>query len=301
MGERLYLKENTMEKVNYYTRKLSQGFFDDYQGFFESYSDRKKIQHKIKNNLLVSIKKLMTEGYKEDEALTISLQNFEGVDKLIDERNRLYKKRKYDKWVLKAAIILAITGIILHVIAFNGEKYVIKTEADKILTIVCSNIGTSDSPVTKDMKIKLEQVFKSNKFVKAIGIKKIDNRYKSKYCYLYPNDIKIKEGEIELKDSFIFKQVPLVNPRDGQYKIPNSEEYISVQVITNIFSDNFYRIANLLLFLYWILFAIWANAGVRYKGGDKAWILLFIYLNLIGYIIYKSIECFTKERIDLEL
>jgi len=66
MVDEPHLNESTIEKVNYYTRKLSQAFFDEYQGFFESYSDRKKIQHKIKNNLLVSIKELMTEGYKED-------------------------------------------------------------------------------------------------------------------------------------------------------------------------------------------------------------------------------------------
>ena len=279
-----------MKKINDFVNKLSYGFLT-------APSEIKDFKEEIKSNLLISIKELIADGYKEEEALSISISRLGDVDELKYEMKHIYNiKRIFEKWLLKVAIFLGVLGIILHVGGFYWEQYLRRMEVNNIFDIVHSNIGTIDNPVTEEMEGKLEMAFKSSMLVDSIGIEKMVNENKPEYCYLYPKNTKVKDNQTELKDNFLFKQAHW----NDVYRIPNTNDFIFISLTTNWFSDGFYIIAKVLLILYWILFAVWASVEVMYNGKNKGWIVLFLFLNFIGYFIYKIVERITKKTICLQ-
>jgi len=294
MGEDLYLSENTIKKINYYAGELAR---DSCKGFSSSESDINNFKEKLIRSLLTSVEELRSEGYEEEEALNISVKRFGEVDELVYGMKCLSNIRCiFRKWLFKVTILLGALGLILQVGGAYWEQKVRTSEEKDIFNIVHSNIATIDNPVTKEMEEKLESIFKSTVFIKAIGIKKFGSEYKDQYCYLYPKDTKVKNNEMELKGNLIFKQG---NSFD-YYKIPNTDDAVCITLKSNYFSDGFYITAKVLLIGYWLLFTLWASVEVIYDGKDNEWIILFVLLNFIGYFIYRIVVQITNKNTCLE-
>ena len=67
------MSDITMEKINYYANELAN---DSCYGLLNSPSDIKTLKEKISNNLAISVKELMFDGYGEEAALAIYLDKF---------------------------------------------------------------------------------------------------------------------------------------------------------------------------------------------------------------------------------
>jgi len=294
MSEVLHLNENTIKKINYYASELAR---DSCDGFSNSPSDIKDFKEKVRRNLLISVEELMAEGYDDEEALNISLKRFGEVNEVLDGMKRLCNIRcVFKKWLLKVTILLGVIGLILQVGGAHWEQKRRLSEEKDILNIVHSNIETIDNPVTKETGEKLESMFKSTVFIKAIGIKKFGSKDKAQYCYLYPKNTKVKNNEMELKGNFIFEQGNSID----YFKIPNTDDAVCITLKSNHFSDGFYIFAKILLIGYWILFALWSSVEVIYDGKANEWIILFIFFNFIGYLIYRLVDQIANDKTCLE-
>lgn len=115
--------------------------------------------------------------------------------------------------------------------------------------------------------------------------------------YKYPENLKLDRLNNIPNHEYIFTYIV---PSSTNIPIPSTNKAISIDLGIQMFNDTTFLIGVILLFGYWVLFAVWASMNVYYKGHGKAvWVVIFSLLNVLGFVIYLlGIRLIRARRID---
>ncbi|MCR8656080.1 permease prefix domain 1-containing protein [Paenibacillus endoradicis] len=255
----------------------------------ESPQEVNEFREEMINNLMSSVKYWKSKGLGESEAVSKALNSFGEPQEIETELKTLYRiKKVFSGNILKSSIAMLFLGIIIvgWFLYWNELRHY--DVADEAFEIVLQEVGTAENPISDTMIKELEQYINKSTSVSGVvlriqedtGIAPQDYPIQ----YKYPENLKLDKLNNIPNNEYIFTYIV---PSGTNILIPGTNKAISIDVGIHLFNDTTFMIGIILLFGYWILFAVWASMNVYYKGHGRALlVVLFLLLNVVGYALY---------------
>jgi len=299
MDKNLINNEMLLNKVNKYIDKVTYKLDKNTEEVTDYIEE-------MKSNIISSIQDLTVEGYNDENAFNTAIERFGNIGTIQNELNHFYKTKKFiGKSLLIIAIISLVIGVTLYTISLSYDKHIQSIYYRTLLAPLTNKVGTLEEPITVEMEDTLKSIVNNNSFIEsgALYITKIDApmddiyRYGApppyikhkdfKFNYLYPSNDTTKQSNYFSKDttSLIFKYYTDDNLGFQAFNGQN----IIIQPVYKIksVSNIFYQLCGALILVYWITFTIWAGMNILYSRKNKLWVVLVIFTNILGYLLYE--------------
>ncbi|MBK0009932.1 PLDc_N domain-containing protein [Bacillus sp. S35] len=240
-----------------------------------------ELKAEMKNHLFESVQELKEEGKIEQQAITIAIQRFGEEKEMRAAIGQLFEIQKiFAKRVLYIAIVCLILTISMGSFLWEIDDSTAQGLSETS-TLISEELENKDV-MTFSMKRKIETLVEDTNYISEVTI------YNSKDI----RSVSQNSGEYHWKSQ---------NP-DFQYQRTIwAPKWLGVDSSTSgngneqwfvlIESRSFDQLQVILIFMggaiYWTLFTIWAIINAHHqKRLHIKWILVFLLLNILGYLIY---------------
>ena len=240
-----------------------------------------ELKAEMKNHLFESVQELKEEGKIEQQAITIAIQRFGEEKEMRAVIGQLFEIQKiFAKRVLYIAIVCLILTISMGSFLWEIDDSTAQGLSETS-TLISEELENKDV-MTFSMKRKIETLVEDTNYISEVTI------YNSKDI----RSVSQNSGEYHWKSQ---------NP-DFQYQRTIwAPKWLGVDSSTSgngneqwfvlIESRSFDQLQVILIFMggaiYWTLFTIWAIINAHHqKRLHIKWILVFLLLNILGYLIY---------------
>ncbi|MEH6930357.1 permease prefix domain 1-containing protein [Priestia megaterium] len=257
----------------------------------------KELKAEMKNHLFESVQELKEEGKTEQQAIIIAIQRFGEEKEMRAVIGQLFEIQKiFAKRVLYIAIVCLILTISMGSFLWKMDDSTAQGLSETS-TLISKELENKDV-MTFGMERKIETLVEDTNYISEVTI------YNSKDI----RSVSQNFGEYHWKS-----QKP-----DFQYQRTIwAPKWLGVDSSTSgngdeqwfvlIESRSFDQLQVIIVFMggaiYWTLFTIWAIINAYHqKRLHIKWILIFLLLNILGYLIYYFIRIqnsSSKEREDL--
>lgn len=261
----------TMEIVHKYIDKLCKRMN-------ESAKEVEEFREEMTTNLVSSINNWVSRGYTESEALDKALVNFGESSQIEIELKQLYRIKKiFSGSILKAAIALFLLGALIVGWFFMWNEILHYNVAKKTFDIVKQEMGTTEKPISNEMREKLEKSIAGSLSITSVVLRIQEERSKAPQeypvSYHYPESLKL-----DIFNNIPFKEnlFTYISGTGTSVSIPDTNKAVSIDLGLKLFSNVTFMVGVTLLFGYWVLFAIWASMDVYYRGSWKSSLGTFV-------------------------
>lgn len=255
-----------------------------------------ELKEEMKSHLIESIEELVLEGKTEKEAIDLAIERFGGEHEMKSIITQLFQAQKtFAKWILYLAIISLIASISIYTIFTNN----IEAESNE-LSIVATNIDNlleNKTTITSEMESQIEGWIKDTNFISSVKIYNM-NGYNSESETLDMFDYaKYKlEPDYQLSNDNVWAPkwlnpefYPYGNGTD-EWLVTMEERYFNISMLPILFAG---------VAIYWTLFSIWAIVNAFHKKRlNIGWILVFVFFNVVGYLLYLLIGKFKSLKLE---
>ncbi|MDQ6596452.1 permease prefix domain 1-containing protein [Bacillus salipaludis] len=263
--------------------KQIEAFVDSvYQGVGGNEKEIQELKEEMNGHLLEAVHDLKSEGKTEQEAIELAIERFGGEQEMRSIVSQLFKAQKvFAKWVLYLAIaFLVISSTVFGVMWVAGEQ---NSHENSIVATKIFNLLHNKDNVSEDMKKEIETLVKGTDQISKVQINNVQDvkleakSYNSIFEYVENAKPNYQfERKIWAPD-WAFDLYPYGNG--------DSEWYVNMEVR---YIDT---IMTLVLFVgvavYAALFTIWATINAYHQRRlNVGWVLVFAFLNVIGYLVY---------------
>lgn len=281
------INPNIIKEINNFVKKLTRNLDVDDLEITE-------FEEEMTSNIICSYTDLIDEGYSEHEALSIAFSRFGHSDYLKNDLRKLYNfKSIFSKNLLRITITAGTICTLVFAIFFVWNSIAIPGIANNTFETVKTELEKFENIENTDLQDKLQDIVENNIAIFSLGVNKIENytpsgHSDSSLVYRYP----AAESEdywwddVGYESFFIFKDVFYSNKSDFDL----SELDLNVTLSLRRLDYNFFAIGEILLAIYWTMFAIWGALEVYFSDDNKSWIILFVLTNVIGYLIYRLVK-----------
>jgi hypothetical protein len=255
----------------------------------ESPQEVEEFREEMIINLISSVSYWETKGLGESEAVNKALNSFGEPQEIETELRTLYRiKNVFSGNILKSSIAMLFCGVIIlgWFLYWNEVRHY--DVAEEAFAIVKQRVGTPEKPINDTMVQELEEFIDKSTSITGVVLRIQEDRSKAPQDYpvqyKFPENLRLDKLNNIPNNEYIFTYIV---PSGTQVLIPDTNIAISIDVGIHLFKDTTFMIGVILLFGYWILFAIWASMNIYYKGhGRTLWVVLFLLLNVVGYGLY---------------
>ena len=240
-----------------------------------------ELKAEMKNHLFESVQELKEEGKTEQQAITIAIQRFGEEKEMGAVIGQLFEIQKiFAKRVLYIAIVCLILTISIGSFLWKIDDSTAQGLAETS-TLVSKELENKDV-MTFGMKRKIEALVEDTNYISEVTI------YNSKDI----RSVSQNSGEYHWKSQkpdFQYQRTiwaPKWLGVDSSTSGNGNEQWFVL-----IESRSFDQLQVIIVFMggaiYWTLFTIWAIINAYHqKRLHIKWILIFLLLNVLGYLIY---------------
>ena len=240
-----------------------------------------ELKAEMKNHLFESVQELKEEGKTEQQAITIAIQRFGEEKEMRAVIGQLFEIQKiFAKRVLYIAIVCLILTISIGSFLWKIDDSTAQGLAETS-TLISKELENKDV-MTFSMKRKIETLVEDTNYISEVTI------YNSKDI----RSVSQNSGEYHWKSQkpdFQYQRTiwaPKWLGVDSSTSGNGNEQWFVL-----IESRSFDQLQVIIVFMggaiYWTLFTIWAIINAYHqKRLHIKWILLFLLLNVLGYLIY---------------
>lgn len=239
----------------------------------------------MKNHLLESIEELKAEGHSEAKAINIAIERFGGKNVETSVIGELFNTQKtFAKRVLYAGIVLFLMSLFLSAFIIYLHNQMLQNDA--LVHHEVESLLSNRDTLTAEEKSKIDILLNDTSLTKSYT-----------YMYLIDDESEITSmTNVQLENYINVYHYEKNNLNDNWFFIQEGkgyslydQTYITIEVI------NFSSLANVVVItgiaLYWVLFTIWAIiTAYHHRRLNLVWTITFALFNVLGYIIYNSIN-----------
>lgn len=240
-----------------------------------------ELKAEMKNHLFESVQELKEEGKTEQQAITIAIQRFGEEKEMRAVIGQLFEIQKiFAKRVLYIAIVCLILTISIGSFLWEIDDSTAQGLAETS-TFISKELENKDV-MTFSMKRKIETLVEDTNYISEVTI------YNSKDI----RSVSQNSGEYHWKSQkpdFQYQRTiwaPKWLGVDSSTSGNGNEQWFVL-----IESRSFDQLQVIIVFMggaiYWTLFTIWTIINAYHqKRLHIKWILIFLLLNILGYLIY---------------
>lgn len=267
MSNDINISSNLRSRIDKIVRKLSRDISEDK----EVISD---FEEEMKINLTSSIIELIKSGKSEDEAFEEAIKRFGDVNEIKDELTNVFNIQGK---LAKILLIASIISIVISAIVFGGYKILNEknslTIPKELMTATIDKIKAGEEMSNEEISKLLLDSKNKFRYVAIINDGDISE--------IYPSNFSVEEVKSN-------KENYLETYARTQYGNELSIRYgFDIERFNFEMRDSMLIISIILIVAYWILFSSWCIVqAYSIKRLNFAWIILFLTLNIIGYILF---------------
>lgn len=282
-----------MKKIDSFVKKLSYNLD-------ETAEEIKDFEEEMTSNLVSSFSELVDEGYSDDEALKLAFTKFGDTNYLRSELSKLYNiKNVYAKKLLKSSIIVGLISLLLFVSFVMWNSKIVPWIAEDTFKTIKNSLNEEADIHTEDFIKSMNDKVKNNIAIDAMTLEysedyTLNQAVKDRIIYKFPNDLELDHWglNIEKQNFFMFSDIFYSNR--GKYDLSDLNYNVALRI--NTLDHEFFRLAEILLVAYWVMFLIWSSLDIYLNDKHKLWIVLIALTNVVGYGIYYSTETIKDLR-----